>query len=76
MMRLSVDFRPRTRSAYIPAYKAARQIAVVDARMRGRGDRGLGVIGDAEARHLDHGEIVGAVADRHRLFERRCRGAR
>ena len=36
---------------------------MVDASMRGRRDRRLGVISDAEARYLDHGEIVGAVAD-------------
>ena len=52
------------------------EIAMVDARMRGRRDRGLGVIGDAEARRLDHGEIVGAVADAPSCLPGRCRAAR
>ena len=47
-----------------------REVAVVDARMRGRGDLRLGVIGDAEAGRLDHREIVGAVAGRERLVRR------
>ena len=40
---------------------------MVDARRRPRRHRRLGVIGDAEAGGLDHGEIVGAVADRQRV---------
>ena len=43
------------------------EIAVVDPRRGGCGDRGLGVIGDAEAGGLDHAEIVGAVAGRQRV---------
>ncbi len=42
-------------------------------------DHGLGAKGDAEAGGLQHGEVVGAVADRHRLGERDgvlgCEGA-
>ena len=44
--------------------------------MRGGRDRGLGVIGDAKSGALDHREIVGAVADRQRLFERQLQIAR
>ena len=40
---------------------------MVDPRRRGGGDRGLGVVGDAETCVLDHVEIVGAVADRQRI---------
>src|ERR1700753_340578 len=40
-----------------------RKVAVIDAYMGGRRDGGLGVVGDAEARGLDHTEIIGAVAD-------------
>ena len=43
------------------------EVAVVDPRRGGGGDRGLGVIGDAEAGLLDHAEIVGAVADHQRV---------
>ena len=43
------------------------EIAVVDPRGGRGGDRGLGVIGDAEAGCLDHAEIVGAVADHQRV---------
>ena len=43
------------------------EIAVVDPRRRGRGDRRLGVVGDAQAGMLDHAEVVGAVADRQRV---------
>ena len=39
------------------------QIAMIDTRMRRCCDRGLCVIGDAEPCLLQHGEIVGAVAD-------------
>jgi len=41
---------------------------VVDARMGGLRHRGLGVEGDAEAGFAQHGEIVRAVADGHRLM--------
>ena len=44
-----------------------REVAVVDPRGGGGRYRGLGVIGDAEARLLDHAEIVGAVADHQRV---------
>jgi tRNA dimethylallyltransferase len=37
-----------------------------------RSDRGLGAIGDAEARRLEHGEIVGPVADRQYLVRRKA----
>jgi hypothetical protein len=43
------------------------EIAMIYARMRSGGDGGFGVVGDAEAGLLQHGEIVGAVADRQRL---------
>ena len=43
------------------------EVAVVDPRGGSGGDRGLGVIGDAEARRLDHAEIVGAVAGHQRV---------
>ena len=35
---------------------------MIDARGRGLRDLGLGVVGDAEARRLDHRDVVGAVA--------------
>src|SRR5439155_21559060 len=44
------------------------KIAVIDAGVRARGDLRLGPIGDAEARGLEHGEIVAAVADRKRVL--------
>jgi hypothetical protein len=40
---------------------------VVDPRRGGGGDRGLGVVGDAEAGGLDHAEVVRAVADHQRV---------
>ena len=40
---------------------------MIDPRRGRRGDRGLGVVGDAEARLLDHAEVVGAVADHQRV---------
>ena len=40
---------------------------MVDPRGGGGGDRGLGVVGDAEAGRLDHAEVVGAVADHQRV---------
>ena len=39
------------------------EVAVIDPHRCRGGDRGLGVVGDAEAGVLDHAEIVGAVAD-------------
>lgn len=42
-----------------------RQVAMVDAGVGGFGDDGFGVEGDAEARCLDHAEIVRAIADGH-----------
>src|SRR5579862_8389718 len=44
-----------------------REIAMVDARGGGSGDRGLGVEGDAQSGRLDHAEIVGAVAGNQRV---------
>ena len=46
------------------------EVAMIDPRLRGGGDRGLGVISDAEACGLQHGEIVGAVADGQRFLRR------
>ena len=46
------------------------EVAMIDPRLRGGGDRGLGVIGDAEAGGLQHGEIIGAVADGQRVLRR------
>ena len=43
---------------------------MIDARVRGRGDLRLGVIGDTEAGRLDHREIVRAVAGRERFVRR------
>src|SRR4051812_31193473 len=43
------------------------EVAEIDSRMSGRGNRRLGVIGDAEAGALDHAEIVGAIADYQRV---------
>ena len=37
-------------------------------------DHRLGAIGDAEARRLDHGQVVGAVADGHGLGAARPSG--
>ena len=44
---------------------------MVDARVGGRRDLGLGAVGDAEAGRLQHREIVGAVADGERVVKRR-----
>ena len=52
------------------------EIAEVDARVGGGRDGRLGVEGDAEARFAEHGEIVRAVADRHRLVRARGRWLR
>ena len=43
---------------------------MVDARMRGRGDLRLGMIGDTEACRLDHREVIRAVAGRERFVRR------
>ena len=42
-----------------------------DARLRGLGHLRLGVVGNAEARGLDHREFIGAVANRKRFFRRK-----
>ena len=47
-------------------------LAKINPRMRGGCDGGLGVKRHAEARFLQHCEIVGAVADRHRLLSRQA----
>src|ERR1700686_4712072 len=43
------------------------EVAVVDPCCRRSGYGGLGVIGDPQARLLDHAEVVGAVADNKRI---------
>ena len=53
-----------------------RQVGVVDPRMGRGGDGGLGAEGDAEAGLLQHGEVVGAVADGHRRPRAAGRGGR
>ncbi len=45
----------------------SRQIVMLDPRGGGGGRGRLGAIGDAEARGLDHRDVVGAVADRQRI---------
>ena len=67
------------------------QVAVVDAHVGVRSEDRLGAVGDADAGGGEHGGVVGAVADRHRVTEvetsapapraagsrpwRRCRGS-
>ena len=48
------------------------QVAVVDAGARLGGDDRLGVEGDAQPGRLDHGQVIGAVADRDGLATGRC----
>ncbi len=54
--------------SHTPARREAREVAEVDARVSSRRDGGLCVKRHAKARFLQHGEIVGAVADSHGLF--------
>lgn len=49
---------------------------MINPSMRGGGDSGLGVIGDPETGALDHGKIVGPVADRERFLQRHLQIAR
>src|SRR2546422_202732 len=48
------------------------EIAVIDARVCGRGNRGLGMIGDAEACGLQHRDVVRAIAGRERFLGRKA----
>ncbi len=50
------------------------EVAVVDARRRGFRDLRLGAIGDPQSGAADHGKIVGAVADGHRVGDLEARG--
>ena len=43
------------------------EVALVDPRMGGRGNGGLGVKGNAQSSAREHGEIVGAVAGSERF---------
>src|SRR5579872_1154053 len=43
------------------------EVAMIDSRLRGSRDCGLGVIGDAKPRLRNHAEIIGAVADDERV---------
>jgi hypothetical protein len=43
------------------------EIAVIDPRCGGGGDRRLGVVGHAQSGMFDHVEVVGAIADRKRV---------
>ena len=49
---------------------------MVDSRRSGLRHHGLAVIGDAQARRLDHRDVVGAVADRQRFLGDRPKRSR